>query len=256
MACTEHCCARAQPCPSCCHADPPALRLERAVEHLERLVEPTTPVSNKSSRKLTLHLSPRSNTSPRSPGLFPRSLNDGLFPADREPSPGLTPNPRRARAVSTSTLYTPTPTAAFFPTRVRTMSTLTPRTGSDASHRGSQVGMGPPPPPSGHTREPSGRRAASVVSVGLGHAREPSSSVGYREYHAREPSGQRYPSRRGSQAAVPARRNSAYGYAFRRESLPPPPVVDDKYWVEGDFEIVTSDSVRFRVPSYYLFAAR
>ncbi|KLT45996.1 hypothetical protein CC85DRAFT_282137 [Cutaneotrichosporon oleaginosum] len=126
------------------------------------------------------------------------------------------------------------------------------------------------PPPSAvgssagrhHTREPSGQRhrTPSVVSVGLGHAREPSATV----YHTRESSGQRYSrdsSRRGSAQAMPipvGRRNSTYGYSFgRRESIAlPPPIIDDKYWIEGDFEIVTSDSVRFRVPSYYLFAAR
>ncbi|BEI98086.1 hypothetical protein CcaverHIS631_0303850 [Cutaneotrichosporon cavernicola] len=76
-------------------------------------------------------------------------------------------------------------------------------------------------------------------------------------YHAREPSGrsQYTSSRRPSQAqAIPtARRNSTYGYSFR-ETVPPP-IIDDKYWVEGDFEIVSADAVRFCVPSYYLLAA-
>jgi hypothetical protein len=31
---------------------------------------------------------------------------------------------------------------------------------------------------------------------------------------------------------------------------------DDKVWTEGDFELVSADRVRFRIPSYYLFAAR
>ncbi|GMK56625.1 hypothetical protein CspeluHIS016_0304650 [Cutaneotrichosporon spelunceum] len=184
---------------------------------------------------------------------------------------GLSPLPTRQRAVSSSTLCTPTPTASFFPNRQRIMSTFTPLTGSDASHRDRSLGlgmsaMGPPPiPPSSesmvgssagrHTREASGRhRTASVVSLGLGHAREPSMG-----YHVREPSGrsQYDHSRRPSQAVPLARRNSRYGYNFgRRESVvAPPPVVDDKYWVEGDFEIISADSVRFRVPSYYLFAA-
>lgn len=33
-------------------------------------------------------------------------------------------------------------------------------------------------------------------------------------------------------------------------------ITDDKKWVDGDFEVITVDKVRFRVPSYYLFAAR
>ncbi len=31
---------------------------------------------------------------------------------------------------------------------------------------------------------------------------------------------------------------------------------DDERWTEGDFQIVTADNVRFRVPSFYLFAHR
>lgn len=37
---------------------------------------------------------------------------------------------------------------------------------------------------------------------------------------------------------------------------PPEAVIDDKKWTEGDFEIITSDNVRFRVPSYHLFSNR
>ncbi|BEI90304.1 uncharacterized protein CcaverHIS019_0303740 [Cutaneotrichosporon cavernicola] len=32
-------------------------------------------------------------------------------------------------------------------------------------------------------------------------------------------------------------------------------IVDDEYWTDGDFEVITSNGVRFRVPSYHLFAA-
>lgn len=35
-----------------------------------------------------------------------------------------------------------------------------------------------------------------------------------------------------------------------------PTIVDDKTWTTGDFTLVSSDHVRFRVPSYYLLAAR
>jgi hypothetical protein len=34
------------------------------------------------------------------------------------------------------------------------------------------------------------------------------------------------------------------------------PVVDHATWVDGDFEVITSDGVRFRVPSYHLFSSR
>lgn len=33
-------------------------------------------------------------------------------------------------------------------------------------------------------------------------------------------------------------------------------ITDSKEWTEGDFEVITADKVRFRVPSYRLFAAR
>ncbi len=32
-------------------------------------------------------------------------------------------------------------------------------------------------------------------------------------------------------------------------------IIDDEYWTDGDFEIITANGVRFRVPSYHLFAA-
>lgn len=30
---------------------------------------------------------------------------------------------------------------------------------------------------------------------------------------------------------------------------------DDPEWTTGDYEVITSDGIRFRVPSYYLLAA-
>lgn len=33
-------------------------------------------------------------------------------------------------------------------------------------------------------------------------------------------------------------------------------IKDDDTWTDGDFEIISADNVRFRVPSYYLFASR
>lgn len=33
-------------------------------------------------------------------------------------------------------------------------------------------------------------------------------------------------------------------------------IKDDTRWTQGDFEIVTSDNVRFLVPSYHLFSSR
>lgn len=33
-------------------------------------------------------------------------------------------------------------------------------------------------------------------------------------------------------------------------------ITDHKEWTDGDFEIITADNVRFRVPSYHLFSAR
>jgi hypothetical protein len=40
----------------------------------------------------------------------------------------------------------------------------------------------------------------------------------------------------------------------------PPPstdtIRDDDDWTDGDFEVITSDGVRFRVPSFHLFSAR
>lgn len=35
-----------------------------------------------------------------------------------------------------------------------------------------------------------------------------------------------------------------------------PPIYNDSTWMLGDFEVITADNVRFRVPSYYLFASR
>lgn len=31
---------------------------------------------------------------------------------------------------------------------------------------------------------------------------------------------------------------------------------DEKDWSDGDFEIITADNVRFRIPSFYLYSAR
>ena len=33
-------------------------------------------------------------------------------------------------------------------------------------------------------------------------------------------------------------------------------IKDDKRWAEGDFELISSDNVRFKAPSYYLLAHR
>lgn len=33
-------------------------------------------------------------------------------------------------------------------------------------------------------------------------------------------------------------------------------VSDDPHWYKGDATLISSDSVRFKVPSYYLFSAR
>lgn len=33
-------------------------------------------------------------------------------------------------------------------------------------------------------------------------------------------------------------------------------IKDDEKWTQGDFQIITSDNIRFRVPSYYLFSNR
>jgi hypothetical protein len=38
-------------------------------------------------------------------------------------------------------------------------------------------------------------------------------------------------------------------------AVPPIPTPDDR-WTEGDFEIVSSDNVALRIPSYYLLANR
>jgi hypothetical protein len=35
-----------------------------------------------------------------------------------------------------------------------------------------------------------------------------------------------------------------------------PDITDDEQWTTGDFEIITSDHVKFHVPSYMLFGAR
>lgn len=51
---------------------------------------------------------------------------------------------------------------------------------------------------------------------------------------------------------------------FNSPPTPMPPLklhrhdepVDDKSFTEGDFVLVSSDNVRFRIPSFYLFAAR
>lgn len=38
---------------------------------------------------------------------------------------------------------------------------------------------------------------------------------------------------------------------------PHPPVVrDSERWNQGDFALVSSDHVRFRIPSFYMFATR
>lgn len=36
----------------------------------------------------------------------------------------------------------------------------------------------------------------------------------------------------------------------------PDEITDHEDWTEGDFEVITADKVRFRVPSYHLFSAR
>lgn len=44
-----------------------------------------------------------------------------------------------------------------------------------------------------------------------------------------------------------------------RPSTPEPSITTDEDWadtIEGDFEVITSDNVRFHVPSYMLFGAR
>lgn len=33
-------------------------------------------------------------------------------------------------------------------------------------------------------------------------------------------------------------------------------ITDDEEWTKGDFTLISSDNVRFQVPSYYLLAAR
>lgn len=38
--------------------------------------------------------------------------------------------------------------------------------------------------------------------------------------------------------------------------LLPPQIVDDSEFAEGDFEIISSDATRFRVPSYHLMSSR
>lgn len=40
------------------------------------------------------------------------------------------------------------------------------------------------------------------------------------------------------------------------DSEAPPTIIDDQKWTEGDFEVITSDNVRFRVSTHVLFAAR
>jgi hypothetical protein len=35
-----------------------------------------------------------------------------------------------------------------------------------------------------------------------------------------------------------------------------PAVTDDPTWTSGNFEVITTDNVRFCVPDYILFAAR
>lgn len=34
------------------------------------------------------------------------------------------------------------------------------------------------------------------------------------------------------------------------------PIRNHETWIDGDFEVITADGVRFRVPSFHLFAAR
>lgn len=91
-----------------------------------------------------------------------------------------------------------------------------------------------------HVREGSGVRRQSAPSHHHSQSQQP-------QPHAH--AGQPFPYGYGSYG----RRNSQLGLP---SFAPQPVVVDDKYWVEGDFELVTADGVRFRVPSYYLFAAR
>lgn len=33
-------------------------------------------------------------------------------------------------------------------------------------------------------------------------------------------------------------------------------ITDDPHWTEGDFTIISSDNVRFKVPLYFVMAAR
>jgi hypothetical protein len=42
----------------------------------------------------------------------------------------------------------------------------------------------------------------------------------------------------------------------RETSSDPSCITDHKKYTDGDFEVISSDNVRFLVPSYYLFAAR
>lgn len=34
------------------------------------------------------------------------------------------------------------------------------------------------------------------------------------------------------------------------------PIRNHETWIDGDFEVIAADGVRFRVPSFHLFAAR
>jgi hypothetical protein len=36
----------------------------------------------------------------------------------------------------------------------------------------------------------------------------------------------------------------------------PSATIDDPTWTSGDFEVVTTDRVRFKIPSYHLYSAR
>jgi hypothetical protein len=35
-----------------------------------------------------------------------------------------------------------------------------------------------------------------------------------------------------------------------------PEITDDPQWTEGNFQITSSDGVRFKIQEYYIFAAR
>ncbi|KLT46013.1 hypothetical protein CC85DRAFT_282151 [Cutaneotrichosporon oleaginosum] len=62
-------------------------------------------------------------------------------------------------------------------------------------------------------------------------------------------------SKRRKQSTPPRGSSPSQSVTQSPRAIPQDHLIDDEYWTDGDFEIVTSNGIRFRVPSYHLFAA-